>query len=472
MTPDNIAHRSRLRLQPSRLVAVVTACAVALASVPARAEKEGGGLPVIRDAEIEQVLRDYSTPILRAAGLGQRNIRVVIINDRSFNAFVIDAKRIFVNAGALMDSQKPNQIIGVLAHETGHISGGHLSKLRAELANAQTAAIVAMLLGVGAMAAAAVSRNNVGGNPAIGMIGAQGVIQRSLLAYQRQQEEQADRAGVHFLDSTGQSAKGMYETFKRFADQMLFASSRADPYLQSHPMPTERLAALSEIAKTSPNWEKKDPADLQARHDLMRAKLFGYMERPDTLLRRYPPSDTSLPARYARAVSTYRHADIRRAVAQMDGLIQAQPNNPYFYELKGQALVESGRAQEAIPLLRRAIATAPDPTLIRVLLGQALVGANDPRLLDEAIATLRHAVATDPDIADAYEQLAMAYGRKNDLADADLASAQAALARGQLPTARQLASRAKGRFPIGSPGWVKADDIATFKPAQQARGPL
>src|SRR5450755_74973 len=142
MTPDNIAHRSRLRLQPSRLVAVVTACAVALASVPARAEKEGGGLPVIRDAEIEQVLRDYSTPILRAAGLGQRNIHVGIINDRAFNAFVIDAKHIFINAGALMDAQTPNQIIGVLAHETGHISGGHLSKLRAELANMQTASII------------------------------------------------------------------------------------------------------------------------------------------------------------------------------------------------------------------------------------------------------------------------------------------------------------------------------------------
>ncbi len=304
------------------------------------------------------------------------------------------------------------------------------------------------------------------------MIGAQGVIQRSLLAYQRQQEEQADRAGVGFLNSTGQSAKGMYDTFKRFADQMLFASSRADPYLQSHPMPTERIAALAEIAKTSPNWEKKDSPELQLRHDLMRAKLFGYMERPDTLLRRYPPSDTSLAARYARAVSTYRHADLRTALAQMDALIQAQPNNPYFYELKGQALVESGHAQEAIPLLRRAISLAPDPTLMRVMLGQALVETNDPRLLDEAIATLRHAVATDPDIADAYEQLAMAYGRKNNLADADLASAQAALARGQLPTARQLASRAKGRFPIGSPGWVKADDIATFKPAQQARGPM
>jgi predicted Zn-dependent protease len=468
MTPEYFPHSSRVRLRPSRFVAVATACAVAMASVPARAQ--GGGLPVIRDAEVEQLLRDYSTPILHAAGLGQRNIHVVIINDRTFNAFVVDAKRIFVNAGALMDAQTPNQIIGVLAHETGHIAGGHLSKLRSELASAQTAAILAMLLGVGAMAAAATSKSNtVGGNPAVGMIGAQGVIQRSLLAYQRQQEEQADRAGVGFLTATGQSPKGMYDTFKRFADQMLFSSSRADPYLQSHPMPTERIAALSEIAKTNPNWDKKDPPELQARHDLMRAKLFGYMERPDTLLRRYPPSDTSLPARYARAVSTYRHADLRTALAQMDGLIQSQPNNPYFYELKGQALAESGHNQEAIPVLRRAISLAPDPTLIRVMLGQALVGTADPHMQDEAVATLQHAVSSDPDIPDAYDQLAMAYGRKNDLADADLASAQAALSRGEVPTARQLASRAKGRFPIGSPGWVKADDIASVKPPPKPR---
>jgi predicted Zn-dependent protease len=463
MTPQYFPHGSRF-LRPSRVIAAITACAVALASLPARAQGSGG-LPVIRDAEIEQVLRDYASPILKAAGLGQRNIRVVIINDRSFNAFVIDAKRIFVNAGALMDSETPNQIIGVMAHETGHIAGGHLSKLRSELANAQTAAILTMLLGVGAMAAAATSRNGaVGGNPAVGMIGAQGVIERSLLAYQRQQEEQADRAGVGFLKATGQSPKGMYDTFKRFADQMLFSAGRADPYLQSHPMPTERLAALSEIAKNDPNWNKKDPPELQARHDLMRAKLFGFMERPDTLLRRYPPSDTSLAARYARAVSTYRHADLRLALGQMDGLIQAQPNNPYFYELKGQALVEAGRAQEAIPLLRHAISLAPDPTLMRVLLGQALVATSTPALQDEAVATLRHALATDPDLPDAYDQLAMAYGRKNDIADADLASAEAALARGQLPVARQLASRAKGRFPIGSPGWVKADDIASVKP--------
>jgi predicted Zn-dependent protease len=449
---------------------VASAIAVATASLPTRApaQDEAAGLPLIRDSEIEQLLRDYSQPILRVAGLGQRNIRVVIIGDRSFNAFVIDAKRIFINAGALMDAETPNQIIGVLAHETGHIAGGHLSKLRGELANAQTAAILTTLLGVGAAAAAATSRsNNVGGNPMALIVGPQSAIMRSLLSYQRQQEDQADRAGVNFLTLSHQSPKGMYDTFKRMADQQLYAAHYADPYVQSHPMASERIAALAEVARTSPYWDKKDSAELQLRHDLTRAKLFGYVDRPDSVVRRYPLSDNSLPARYARAVSAYRHADLRNAMAQIESLIQAQPNNPYFYELKGQALVESGRGQEAIAPLRRAISLAPDPTLIRVLLGQALVSTNDNHLADEAISNLRAAVQTDAEIPDAYDQLAMAYGRKGDLADADLASAQAAFNRGKFPTARQLAGRAKGRFPVGSPGWVKADDIASFRPPQR-----
>jgi predicted Zn-dependent protease len=186
-------------------------------------------------------------------------------------------------------------------------------------------------------------------------------------------------------------------------------------------------------------------------------------------MRRYPPSDNSLPARYARAVAYYQHYDLGAAIAQIDSLIASQPNNPYFEELKGQALVENGRVHDAIPPLRRAIALAPDPTLIRVLLGQALVATKEPALVEEAVASLRSAVAIDSEIPNAYDQLAMAYGRKGDLADADLASAQAAFNRGNFPTARQLASRAKGRFPIGSPGWVKADDIASYKPPQQNR---
>ncbi len=464
-------HGPRLWLRAPRGIAVATAMAVAAAGMPARAQEKdpAQALPIIRDAEIEQLLRDYSQPILRVAGLGQRNIHVVIINDRSFNAFVVDAKRIFINAGALMDAETPNQIIGVLAHETGHIAGGHLSKLRAELANAQTMAILAMLLGLGAAAASAASRGGVGGNPAAAIIGPQSVIMRSLLAYQRQQEEQADRAGVNFLTLSGQSAKGMYDTFKRFADQQLFASRYIDPYVQSHPMPAERIVALAEVAKTNPYWDKKDPPELQLRHDLARAKLHGFIDRPEALQGHYPLHDTSLPARYARAISNYRHSDLRNALAQIDSLIQAQPNNPYFYELKGQALVESGNGREALAPLRRAISLAPDPTLIHVLLGQALLATNDNQLADDAVNNLRAAVQADSEIPDAFDHLAIAYGRKGDLAQADLASAQAAFSRGNMPTARQLASRAKGRFPIGSPGWVRADDIASYKPQQPRR---
>lgn len=451
------------------VVATLTACALAAgqllaAAIPARAQEDG--LPLIRDAEIEQLLRDYTRPVLRAAGLGQRNIRVVIVNDRSFNAFVIDAKRIFVNTGALMEADTPNQIIGVLAHETGHIAGGHLSKMHTQLANAQTAMILALLVGAGAIAATAASRS-AGGDPSAALLGPQLMVMRSLLSYQRAQEEQADRAGVHFLDMTGQSPRGMYETFKRFADQQLYTTHNADPFLQSHPMAADRIAALEGIARPSPNWDKKDPPELQLRHDLMRAKLFGYLEGPETLLRRYPLSNTSLPARYARAVSAFRHTDVRGAVAQIDALVAAQPANPYFLELRGQALVESGRARDAVASLRHAISMAPDPTLIRVLLGQALLGANDPALVDEAIGNLRKALEVDAEIPDAYDDLAIAYGRKNDFAEADLASAQAAFNRGNLPTARQLAARAKGRFAVGSPGWVKADDLASIKPPQR-----
>ncbi|HEY4774834.1 MAG TPA: M48 family metalloprotease [Xanthobacteraceae bacterium] len=461
------AHRT-IRQRPTtpaiRVVSWLTAGAITLAGLPAQAQPDPmRGLPIVRDAEIEQLLREYTRPILRAAGLANQNIHPVIISERTFNAFVVDGRRIFVNAGALTEAQTPNQIIGVLAHEIGHIAGGHLAKMRQEMANVQTAAIIAMLLGLGAVAAAARGPGS-GDAMAAAVLAPQSAALRSLLSYQRQQEEQADRAGVKFLAATGQSAKGMYETFKRFADQILFTSRYIDPYVQSHPMPKERVAALNELATNSPYWDKKDSPDLQQRHDLMRAKLRGFLERPDTVQRIYPASDQSLPARYARAISTYRFGDIRSALAQMDGLVQAQPNNPYFHELKGQALLEAGRPAEAIAPLRHAISLAPNPTLIQVMLAQALIATNESRHGGEAVSNLQNAISRDPDIPDAYTHLAMAYGRRGDLARADLASAQAAFARGDWKTARQLAARAKTRFAVGSPGWVKADDIASYKP--------
>jgi predicted Zn-dependent protease len=195
---------------------------------------------------------------------------------------------------------------------------------------------------------------------------------------------------------------------------------------------------------------------------MMRAKMYGYMDRPDAVMRRYPASNTSLPARYARAISTYRFGDMRSAVAQFDSLIQALPNYAYFYEIKGQALLEGGHPAEAIAPLRRAIQLAPDPALIQIELGQALVATNQVKEANEAIPLLRAALIKEPESTEAYSNLAMAFGRKNDLADADLASAQAAFARGDPKTARELAARAKQRFPVGSPGWVRADDIVAF----------
>ncbi len=446
----------------TRALALAAVAAVALGSIPARAQSSAGNIQTIRDAEIEQLLRDYTRPIFRAAGLSQQNVQVVIINQNVFNAFVMDAHHIFIFTGALKQATTPNQLIGVFAHECGHIVGGHLSKMRQELANAQTGVIVAMLLGAGAMIAGARSNSMGGANlGAAAMMAPQSYIEHTLLAYQRAQEEQADRAAVRFLTMTHQSAKGMYDTFKRFADEMMFSAKYIDPYVQNHPMPAERMAALEELVKT-PYWDKKDPPELQFRHDMMRAKLYGFTDRPEMVLRRYPSTDTSMPARYARAISTYRFGDLRSAIAQIDSLIESMPNYPYFYELKGQALLEAGYPAEAIAPLRRAVQLAPTPALIQIMLGKALIATNNAKMADEAIPLLRTALITEPESGDAYEQLAMAYARKNDLADADLASAQAASARGDNRTARQLAARAKTRFPVGSPGWVKADDIVAL----------
>jgi predicted Zn-dependent protease len=446
---------------------MLTAAALVATGIPAAAQ-QGGGPPIIRDAEIEQLLREYTQPILKAAGLSQQNIRVVIINDPSFNAFVADGHRIFINSGALMQAKTPNEVIGVLAHESGHIAGGHLARMRDEMSKASTESLVAMLLGIGAAVAGA--RSGSGGD--IGMAALtmpQGVIQSTMLAYIRTQEEQADRAGVKFLTATGQSPKGMYDTFKRLGDEMLFQSRYIDPYLQTHPMPKERVAALEELVQTSPYWDKKDPPELQARHDLMRAKLYGYMDRSGVSANRYPASDQSLPARYARAIAAARFSDAHTAIGQIDALIEAQPQNPYFHELKGQTLLEGGKPAEAIAPLRRAAQLSPNPALIQIMLGQALVESNDPSHLAEAITVLESSLAREPESPEGYNQLAMAYGRKGDLAHADLASAQSALLRGDMKAARMLASRAKDRFPVGSPGWVRSDDISNKDPTGAQR---
>jgi predicted Zn-dependent protease len=457
-----IAHPAPLRRLAAGFLSLLLAAGSAQAQTP-----PARGPRMVRDAETEQLLRDYATPIFRAAGINAGASKIILVNERSFNAFVANGQKIFINVGALMESETPNQIIGVLAHEIGHIAGGHLARLREQVSNAQILSVIGMLAGGAAVVGAAKSGGEVGnsGLGAMGVLaGGQELVRRNLLSYQRSEEQAADLAAVRYLTATGQSPKGMLDTFARFADNGLFRSNAVDPYLMSHPLPAERISQLERLAKQSPNFAAKDPAALQARHDLMRAKLFGFVERSESVLRRYPPHDTSAPARYARAVVDYRSGRLSEAVAAMDRLIAEQPGNAYFHELKGQALLESGRVREAVPPLRRAVSLAPGAVPIRAMLGQALVASGDNASLDEAIRELSNATAREPESGEAFRHLATAYGRKGNIGLAELASAQAYFNAGDLVNAQTQASRAMSKLKQGSAGYLKAEDILNYRP--------
>ena len=440
-------------------LAVALAAGFLLPSLAARAQ---GNQTIIRDAEIEQLMRDYATPVFRVSGINAGATKIILVGSRDFNAFVASGRKVFVNAGVIMESSTPNQVIGVLAHETGHIAGGHLFRLREQLERAQILAVAGALLGAGAVIGGSRSGNvGVSGSGAVlGTITAPAEIaRRSLLSYQRSEEQAADKAALRYLNQTGQSAKGMIETFQRFADDTLFRRVGADPYLQSHPSAPERIGSLKEEAEKSPHFNKPDPAALKARHDLARGKLIGFITRPDELARRYAPTDTSLGAKYARAISAYRFGNVALAQTQIDALIAQQPANPYFWELKGQSLLEGGKARESIAPLRKAVSLSPNQPLIRALLGQALVSTGDVRDADAAIKELTTATQRDPENADTYQFLARAYGAKNNEPMAALSAALGYAISGQQEEAKRLARRAKAGLKEGSPAWLKADDI-------------
>jgi predicted Zn-dependent protease len=450
----------------SGVLAAALAPLLSLTSAQVRAE-----VSIIRDAETEQLLRDYATPIFHAAGINTGAARIILVGDKSFNAFVADGQKIFINVGALMDAKTPNEIIGVLAHESGHIAGGHLARGRQELAKAQIMSVAGMLASAaGAVATGMAARRNNGplGTDSAGMAGImygpQELIRRSLLAYQRTEEQAADRAAVRFLDATHQSSKGLLTTLERFSNDALFQSSQLDPYLQSHPLPAERISNLQQLAKASPNYETMDSPALQARHDLMRAKLTGFLGDMGEIARRYPARDASLPARYARAISAYRFGRLQESLGQIEGLVAGEPNNPFFWELKGQVLLESGRAAEALAPLRKATAMAPGAVPIKVLYGHALVATDSPANTAEAVGVLANATQRDQDSAEAFQYLSMAYHRKGETPKAQLAAAQGLFITGNYVEARTQASRAQAQFEEGSPGWLKADDILNYRP--------
>jgi predicted Zn-dependent protease len=392
-------------------------------------------LSFIRDTEIEELLNDYARPIFRAAGLGSGHITMRIIRHEAFNAFVLDGRNVFIHTGTLQVSDTPNQVIGVIAHEAGHIANAHLADLRSKIAADPTRGVLSQFLFVGV-----------------------------LLGQRRGQELVADQAGLRYLSATKQSGRGMIEVFERFAEAESFTLQRTPQSLfaRSHPFAADRITQLRSRAQASPFWNARDPAPLQLRHDMMRAKISGYLDRPQIVFNRYPQSDQSLPARYGRAIGTFFLSGVDRALPLVDALIKEQPNNPYFHEVKGDFLMRSGKAREAVPVLRRAAQLAgPDAPLISVRLAQAMINA-DQGNIDEVITLARKSLIRDPN-PHAYRILANAYYKQNRLPEADLATAEALFLEGDLKQAQIFAKRAQPRLKNGSPNWIRAGDIVNFK---------
>jgi predicted Zn-dependent protease len=418
----------------------------------------------VRDAETEALLYDYLRPIFKAAGVTPVPTIHLVQSDQ-FNAFVTGRNDMFVNTGAIIQTETPNELTGILAHETGHIANDDIARLSQQMQDSKSVLMMATLLGIGAAAAGAATHNAGAAQAGAGVVsGSNSVIYRSLMSFRRDQESAADRNGVKFLTATGQSGAGMLAVLKRLANDELLSANDVDPYIQNHPLSRDRVTALEDMVTKSPYYARKDPPDIQRRHDLVRAKLAAFTWPAQRVLRQFPLSDKSLPARYARAIVAYRSQTPAEAQRQIDALIQSDPSDPYFLELKGQALLDDGRPAAAIPPLRKAVSLAPGAALIKILLGQALVASDNQAQAQEAIDVLNSAMAKEPDMGAGYRALGRAYALAGNEPMAQLATAQGLFAEGSYDDARIQAIRAQAKLKKGSPAWLRADDIASYKP--------
>ncbi len=456
------------KLRAGALLGVFLASFAAAALLAVKRAEAQAGIPLIRDSEIEELLSDYAQPLSRAAGLGSGRIDMRIVKSDAFNAFVVDGQNVFVHTGMLMQSDTPNQVIGVIAHEFGHIAGGHMAALRQRIKKDQTRALLLQILAAGlGGVGAATGNSDLTGLGGAGLSTGPGLVMRSLLAERRSQESAADQFGLKVLERTKQSARGMLETFERFAQQEYISATYQDPFVRSHPVATDRLAQLRRGAKASPYYDKPDPAELQLRHDLMRAKLSGYLESPAVTFNRYPRSDNSMPARYGRAIARFfqgGRGGLEAALADLDQLIAERPSYPYFWELKGDLLMRSGKSREAIPFLRKAISLAKGtPPLMQVQLATALQNSGASGSVSESVKLLKASLIADKNPR-AYRLLATAYYNQGDRPKADAMTAQAFFIEGNLQQAQIFAKRAHNALKAGSPEWIKNEDILRYQP--------
>lgn len=407
---------------------------------------------VLRDAEIEQWLKDYSYPIFRAGGIDAPSVNILIIGDPTPNAFA-GGLNMGIHTGLITTADTPNQIEGVIAHEAGHIAGGHTARTADAISKASTPIFLSLILAAGAIAAGAPEAG-------IGILGlGQNIAIGNFLTYSRGQEATADQAALSYLQATGNSPQGLIEFFGKLRNEQIIRGYKVNPYLQSHPLANERMSTLEARAATSPHIGVTDTPEEIARLNLLKGKINGFLMEPNVAFRKYPLTDQSQEARYARAVAYYRNGDLDKGLKEIDRLIAEQPGNPYFHELKGQMLFESGKVAESIEPHAKSVELAPAKALLKINLGRALAATDDPAYLERAVKELKGALQLEPDNAFGWFELARAYGGLNQEPLANLATAESRYYVGKRAEAAQFARRARAAFKEGTPEWRRASDI-------------
>ena len=415
---------------------------------------------ILRDAETEDFFREMAKPLEEAAGIDPRSVQMALIGDPSINAFVSGGQNVFIHSGLISQADDVNQLQGVVAHELGHIAGGHNVRFNEGAGPATGISVLSMILAAGAMAMGA-------GDAGMAVMAAgQQAALGKFLAFTRDQESRADQAGAKYLEGAHLSGRGSIIFFKKLGyEEVRYGIEQKDSYARTHPISSERVTALTDVYEKSPYWNTKPDPALNARFLRIKAKLTGFVEEPARTFQLYPESDQSVPAHYARAYAYHKQAFADKATAEADALLKTAPNDPYFNELKGQILLESGKVKDAIPPLRLAVARAPDQPLIAALLGHALISTEDPKDTVEAKAILKSAVARDNTNPFAWYQLGIAYERDGDEARAALATAERFNLEGAPQQALPSARRAMQGLKAGTPDYLRAQDIALVSEA-------
>jgi predicted Zn-dependent protease len=410
---------------------------------------------VLRDAETEALFRDMARPLIEAAGLRPDNVQIVLLQDPEINAFVAGGQIVYLQSGLVIDAHNVNEVQGVVAHELGHITGGHIIRMADGARAATGITLLSLLLGAAAVAAGA-------GEAGLGAIMAgQQAAMGSFLAFSRTQEASADQAAVTYLHRAGISGRGLLAFFGRLQNmEYRMSIGSEEGYAQTHPLTSDRIQLLQHTLEADSAWSHPTDPALEARFQRVRAKLLGYVQDPQRVLAMYPQSDQSIPARYARAYAWHRAAHPDRALAEADSLLHDEPNDPFFLELKGQILLESGHPREAVEVLRHAVTVAPDQPLISALFGHALISTEDPANFQEAERVLRVAVQRDNSNPFAWYQLGIIYDREGDEARAALATAERYNLENQPQLALVNAEQAMMGLRVGTPDWLRAQDIA------------